>query len=66
MNSKQIEMNARQSRVDALRSIHGATRSARPPAFSEKNVTLQAYWPESIIDVEDRLFKTYNILRFVA
>ncbi len=66
MNSKQIETSVRQSRISALKSIHGTTRSARPPAFSEKNVTRKTYWPESIVEVEDRLFHTYNVLRFDA
>lgn len=60
MNCEQIEMNVRQSRISALKSLAGATRSARPSAPHSKLSAGQMHWPESVAAVEDRLFTTFK------
>ncbi|WP_069298651.1 hypothetical protein [Neptunicoccus sediminis] len=62
MNCKQIEMNVRQSRISALKSLNGASRSARPSAFYLKRSVGQAHWPEPVAAVEDRLFTTFKTM----
>ncbi|PLS23000.1 hypothetical protein C0U40_02315 [Amylibacter cionae] len=66
MDCKQIEMNVRQSRISALKSIDGTPRSARPQALVLGSSAGQAYWPEAVADVEDRLFRTFKTMRYLV